>query len=90
MFKVEPETTVGRRIYELGNSQWNIPALRELLEKIIPSNSAFHDFEVEHTFPTIGYRRMLINARQLHRPDDPKKTIFIAFEDVTNAKVLES
>ena len=64
-FHVSPEETEGRLIYELGNGQWDIPDLRRLLEDIVPKSSVFNDFELEHTFPVIGRRAMLLNARKL-------------------------
>src|SRR5881392_2430133 len=64
-FHVSPEETEGRLIYELGNGQWDIPDLRTLLEDIVPRSSAFNDFELEHDFPAIGRRVMLLNARKL-------------------------
>jgi DNA-binding response OmpR family regulator len=62
-FKVKPEDTVGQLIYDLGNKQWDIPRLRELLEKVLPENNPFDNYEVEHDFATIGRRTMLLNAR---------------------------
>src|ERR1051326_7947186 len=64
-FHVSPEETEDQLIYELGNGQWNIPALRTLLEDIIPQRSVFNDFELVHDFPAIGRRVMLLNARKL-------------------------
>src|SRR5208283_5279653 len=64
-FHVSPVETEGRLIYELGNGQWDIPDLRTLLEDIVPKSSVFNDFELEHTFPAIGRRVMLLNARKL-------------------------
>lgn len=64
-FKTTPEDTVGRQIYDLGNRQWDIPKLRELLEQILPLNQSFDDYVVEHDFPVYGHRRMLLNARRI-------------------------
>ena len=64
-FHVAPEETVGRRLYELGNHQWDIPALRELLETVLPRDRSFDGYEVEHDFPAIGRRKMLLNARRI-------------------------
>ena len=61
-FNVKPDETEGVLIYDLGNRQWDIPKLRELLEDIIPQNSTFNDFEVEHNFDTIGRKIMHLNA----------------------------
>ncbi len=81
-FQVSAAETEGRLIYELGNGQWNIPELRTLLEDIIPKNSVFDDFELEHTFPTIGRRFMLLNARRL-QAGQHDELIVLATEDVT-------
>ena len=62
-FSVKPDETEGTLIYDLGNRQWNIPKLKELLEDILPQNSLFHDFEVEHNFETIGRKIMHLNAK---------------------------
>src|ERR687890_2847838 len=61
-FQVSPQETEDHLIYELGNGQWDIPALRTLLEDVIPASSVFNDFELEHTFPSIGRRVMLLNG----------------------------
>jgi PAS domain-containing protein len=82
-FKVEPEGTEGILIYDLGNRQWNIPKLRELLEDILPQNSTFNDFEVEHTFETIGRKIMHLNARRIYRESKQTQMILLAIEDVT-------
>lgn len=62
MFHIKPDETEGTLIYDLGNRQWDIPKLRELLEEVIPEHAVFNDFEVEHTFETIGRKIMLLNA----------------------------
>jgi two-component sensor histidine kinase len=88
-FKVDPEHTRGRLLYSLGDGQWDIPALRVLLETIIPERAAMDGFEVEHDFPTIGRRTMLLNARQVVYEDSPKTTILLAFMDVTVRRRIE-
>ena len=87
-FHVVPEETEDRLIYELGNGQWDIPALRTLLEDIIPQKSVFDDFEIEHDFPAIGRRIMLLNARKL-RPGDHTEFLVLAMEDVTERRRAE-
>jgi len=72
--------TLGRRIYELGNGQWNIPALRELLETILPRDQSFEGFTVEHDFPAIGRCKMLLNARRFAGGTGPP-LILLAMED---------
>ncbi|MCX5830557.1 MAG: PAS domain S-box protein [Deltaproteobacteria bacterium] len=89
-FKVKPEETVGQLIYDLGNKQWNIPKLRELLETILPQKTTFDDYEVEHDFATIGRRIMLLNARQIKRVFGKERIILLAIEDITEHKRLES
>jgi len=82
-FNVKPDETEGRLIYDLGNRQWDIPKLRELLEDILPENSAFNDFEVEHNFETIGRKIMHLNARRIYREVNQTQLILLAIEDVT-------
>ena len=82
-FKVKPERTEGIVIYDLGNRQWDIPKLRELLEDILPQNLAFNDFEVEHDFETIGRKIMHLNARRIYREPKQTQMILLAIEDVT-------
>jgi PAS domain S-box-containing protein len=88
-FKVKPEETVGQLIYDLGNKQWDIPRLRELLETILPQHTTFDNYEVEHEFATIGWRIMLLNARQILRPWGKERIILLAFKDITERKQLE-
>ncbi len=88
-FQVSSEETENRLIYELGNGQWDIPALRTLLEDIIPTSSVFNDFELEHTFPIIGRRVMLLNGRKL-RPGSHTEFLVLAMEDVTERRRSEA
>ncbi|MDB5337151.1 MAG: Aerobic respiration control sensor protein ArcB [Planctomycetaceae bacterium] len=87
-FHVSPAETEGRLIYELGNGQWDIPDLRTLLEDIVPKSSVFADFELEHTFPAIGRRVMLLNARKL-QAGHHGELLVLAMEDVTARKRAE-
>jgi two-component system CheB/CheR fusion protein len=64
-FRVAAGQTVGRKIYDLGDGQWDIPALRELLENILPQNQVMDGYVVEHNFPGLGPRRMVLNARRI-------------------------
>jgi PAS domain S-box-containing protein len=88
-FKVFPRETEGLYIYELGNGQWNIPELKELLERILPNNNPFDNFEVEHDFPGIGRRIMLLNARQIHLGGTHLERILLAIEDITDRRENE-
>ncbi|HWI92992.1 MAG TPA: CheR family methyltransferase [Flavisolibacter sp.] len=82
-FQVTEEETEGKLLYELGNKQWNIPRLKELLEEIIPRNSQVVDFEVVHRFPHIGEKIMLVNARRLVRKLHSEHLVLLAIEDIT-------
>ncbi|HEY6954298.1 MAG TPA: CheR family methyltransferase [Flavisolibacter sp.] len=82
-FSVTEEETEGKLLYELGNKQWNISRLRELLEEIIPRNSQVVDFEVTHRFPSIGEKVMMLNARRLVRKLHNEHLILLAIEDIT-------
>ena len=88
-FKVTAGETIGKLIYELGNHQWDIPKLRELLEKIIPEKNSFDNYEVEHNFSTIGKRVMLLNARQVKRAFGKEQVILLVIEDITERKGKE-
>jgi two-component system, chemotaxis family, CheB/CheR fusion protein len=81
-FEVERAETQRRPVYDLGNGQWNIPKLRELLENILPNNGRVEDFEVTHDFPSLGPRRMMLNARRIE-PQIGQKLILLYIEDVT-------
>ncbi|MFH1976082.1 MAG: sigma 54-interacting transcriptional regulator [Pseudomonadota bacterium] len=83
-FDIKPDKTEGILIYDLGNRQWNIPKLRELLENILPENTVFNDFEVEHNFETIGQKIMHLNARRIYTKSNRTQLILLAIEDVTN------
>ena len=87
-FHVSPGETEGRLIYELGNGQWDIPDLRTLLEDIVPKSSVFDDFELDHTFPAIGRRVMLLNARKL-QAGHHGELLVLAMGDVTERKQAE-
>ena len=88
-FKVTPEQTEGRMLYSLGDGQWDISALRVLLETIIPDKVAMDSFEVEYDFPAIGHRIMLLNARKVIYEDSDDITILLAFQDVTERRMIE-
>jgi PAS domain S-box-containing protein len=88
-FHVSPDETVDRLIYELGNGQWDIPDLRTLLEDVVPKSSVFNDFELEHTFPVIGRRVMLLNARKL-QAGQHGELLVLAMEDVTERRRSEA
>ena len=87
-FQVAPAETEGRFIYDLGDSQWDIPALKTLLEEIIPRNSSFDDWPVEHDFEHIGPKTMMLSARRFP-PEGKYELILLAIEDVTARKRAE-
>ena len=89
VFKVNPKETVGQLIYDLGNKQWDIPKLRELLETILPEKATFDNYEVEHNFEGIGKRTMVLNARQIKRAQGKERIILLAIEDITERKATE-
>jgi two-component system CheB/CheR fusion protein len=84
-FKVVKEKTEKQLVYDIGNRQWDIPRLRELLEDILPENTHFDDYEVDHFFPTVGHKKMLLNARRVVAVSGQKPLILLAIEDITNA-----
>jgi two-component system CheB/CheR fusion protein len=82
-FKTTKEQTEGKLIYDLGNREWDIPKLRELLEKILPESLEMEDFKVVHEFSSIGKRTMILNARRLETGLDFGEMILLAIEDIT-------
>jgi chemotaxis protein methyltransferase CheR len=88
-FAVAPEHTVGRKLYDIGNGQWDIPKLRTSLETIISGRKTIEAFEVEHIFPSIGRRTMALNARKVFGLRKRKQQILLAIEDVTERARLE-
>ena len=88
-FRVTKEETERQLIHSLGDGQWNIPALRTLLEEVLRTDKSFQDFEVTHDFPTLGQRVMLLNARKLWREGNHSELVLLAIEDVTERKRLE-
>ena len=82
-FQVSPLDTQNRLIYEIGDRQWDIPELRDLLENILVKNSEFNDFEIERDFPVIGHRTMLLNARRISRGANLSELILLSIEDFT-------
>jgi len=88
-FQVKPSVTEGRLLSELGNGEWNVPALRARLEAMSPEEDMFENFEVKKHFPALGQRVMLLNARKLWREDNPTGLVLLAIEDITDRKRLE-
>ena len=90
IFHVSPEETENQFIYDLGNRQWDIPALRTLLEEVLSDRHPVHDYEVEHDFQTIGQKVMLLNARRVSEPGKVSELILLAIEDTTERKLVEN
>ncbi len=88
-FKVNESETEGMLLYDVGNGQWNIPRLRELLEDIIPKNAYFHDFELMHNFPVIGEKIMLLNASRIIQKTHQEQLILLAINDITESALLQ-
>jgi two-component system CheB/CheR fusion protein len=86
MFQVKPEDTEQRLIYELGKGQWDIPALRELLEKILPAHVALEDFSFEAEFPIVGRKKLLLNARRLTTAENDPDWILLAMQEAGERK----
>ncbi|MGA2678929.1 MAG: CheR family methyltransferase [Sedimentisphaerales bacterium] len=82
-FKVNRENIEQKPIYELGDGQWNIPRLRELLERILPEDRQFKNFKVTHDFPGVGRRVMLLNGRHILQENQDTQRILLAIEDIT-------
>jgi two-component system CheB/CheR fusion protein len=89
-FQVAAGQTVGRKIYELGNGQWAIPALRDLLENILPQNQVMDGYVVEHDFPGLGQRRMVLNARRIVTAQGNTELILLAMVAIDSPQAKES
>ena len=87
-FHVTKKDTEGTLVYNLGNGQWDIPALRKLLEKILPKHTSFVDYQVDHVFPKIERKIILLNARRVYTTGKAP-IILLAMEDITKQKELE-
>ena len=85
-FGVMPAATEGRLLYEIGQRQWEIPRLRQLLTTIAAEGTPFQDYRVEHDFPGIGHRVLLLNARQMAGEDSQPQLILLAMEDITQTQ----
>jgi PAS domain S-box-containing protein len=90
LFQVERSETVGRKLVELGNGQWNISALLALLNKLAQDSDEFDNFEIQHDFPALGNRAMLISARRLLSADDQAALILLSIRDITGQRVVEA
>ena len=88
-FQTTPEDTQGRMLYELGAGEWNIPALRSCLERIVPEHGVKDGFEVEQSFSRIGRRTMLLNARKVFYEGNSNTTLLLAIEDITERRASE-
>ena len=88
-FTASPCSTQGRLLYELGDGQWNTPELRLLLGNILPERGAMENCEVEHDFPDIGRRTMLLNARKVFYEEGSRANILLGIEDITSQRVVE-
>ncbi|TRX39721.1 CheR family methyltransferase [Flavobacterium restrictum] len=88
MFQVNEEESIGISLYKLNNNQWNFQGLRELLEDIVPKNIRFHDFEVDHTFSTIGHKILLLNAHRVSQPSQNEELIVLTIIDITAVRKL--
>jgi two-component system CheB/CheR fusion protein len=86
-FHLRPRDTLQRYLYDLGDGQWNIPGLRELLESVLPKGSALRDFELTHHFREIGEKTMLLNAQRLHAQNGRDELILLAIEDISDRQI---
>jgi light-regulated signal transduction histidine kinase (bacteriophytochrome) len=88
LFRVSEEESKGQVIFDIGNRQWHIPELRRLLGEVLPHNKAVRDFRVEHIFPELGRRIMLVGAREIPHENDQSSLILLAIDDITESKDL--
>ncbi len=89
-FQTERDSTLGKYLFELGNGQWDIAELRELLADVVPKAAAIIGYEVTHDFPAIGRRTMLVTARRIFHPDETSSQMLVVFEDVTERRKADA
>jgi PAS domain S-box-containing protein len=89
IFKIGADETKGKLLYDLSSGEWDIAALRLLLDRIVPASEVMEGFEVEQAFPRIGRRTMLLNARRVYSNDSGPPMILLAFEDITERRTSE-
>ncbi len=89
-FHASKEQTEGRFVHELGNGQWDIPRLRTLLTEVLSNSHPIEDFEVDHAFPDLGRRNMLLNARRFPPDSKDPDLVLLAIEDVTDRRRAEA
>ncbi|MEW5980494.1 MAG: PAS domain-containing protein [Acidobacteriota bacterium] len=88
-FRVTPQETEGKPLFELGNGQWNMPQVRRLLDEAREQHTSFQDFEVDQEFPTVGRRTIRLNTRKIFPVGNHTQSILLAMEDITEHKRLE-
>lgn len=89
-FDTDRESTLGQSLFELGNGQWDIPELRRLLSEVVPKAAAIVGYRVEHSFPDLGPRTMLVSARTLSHPDNNSTQMLVVFSDVTEQQKADT
>jgi two-component sensor histidine kinase len=89
-FQVTKDDTLGQCLFDLGDGQWDIPALRVLLSKVVPQSTAVLGYEVQHDFPVLGLRTMLVSARRLVHPESNSTSMLLVFDDVTEGRRTEA
>jgi two-component system CheB/CheR fusion protein len=85
-FQVAAAETTGNYLHRLGGGQWDIPQLRRLLEEVLAQDTVFTDLEVEHNFPKLGHRFMLLSGRKLQDVNDHQPRVLLAIADITERK----
>ncbi len=88
-FRVAPRETIGKLFYDLGNQQWDIPRLRELMEQVLPQRTSIEEYPIEHEFASLGRRIMVLNARRIVDSQKQTQRILLAIEDFTERKQME-
>jgi len=89
MFEISEEAAYGKRLSELGQNQWDVPALRHLMEKVLPENQPIESFEIEDDFPGLGRRVFNLNARKISGQGSQEHRVLLVFEDITDRRQRE-
>ena len=86
MFQLTPDEVVGRSVFDIAGGHWTFPALRSLLEQLTPSNGRLDDYALEHDFPRVGHKSLVMNARSFRGGSDSEQLLLLAIDEAVGRK----
>lgn len=88
-FRVSRQETQGKLLYDIGNGQWNISALKHFLQHVISGHEVMTEYKITHNFLTIGWRTMMLSAREVIYDDDQRKHLLLSIVDISERELLD-